>query len=520
MKCSLLLLVLVSAAAAQTASMTATEFQLDPLSLFLTFSGLDQSRQVVGYKIFSIESSYMLNGAGQLLTQSQDLTTELINDAKSPVGSSGMGSITVFLKKPLTGKTKYVVFAVLDDKSTVSTTIEPKAQIQVFDMRTANHELKMVSPIYLGLKTGDTVNLQRSRAFVDTQNGSAVLKPVSYVGSVSFVENDGVFVKLKKNLPAGETSSISASGLTTPAEGKIDLSGAPKNESDAYILAKASAVAAVHQAPVFALSGTVAPLHPAANARYVGAVRIDPSVTFDVGLRSTKTANSIVVPAFLSNVFLAGLSDKNPKNGDFRDVPVANPTGVLLAYGPRYETDRTFKRVNILGEIRTEIYFSQLSKSVDAIKAKASAKSPKYRDFLQGPIGGFQITPYIQVDAGAHVNNETVTNSKVHQSEIVPEHSIARFYGGLSSKFQYWRFQVAIDASAVDMLTHEHIGYTTTTGVAIRNLTGVHPHSKSDFSYFIDQAHHYGLSLTWENGRLAPNFEYLNTVNAGIKMIY
>lgn len=514
----LLLVLLLGDAAAESASMTATEFQLDPLSLLLTLSGLDPSRRIVEYKIFSIDSEYTLSGTGQLVNQSQDLTTELIDNRKPPV--TGMASVTLFLKKPLSGKATYVVFVVLDDKTTLSTRIDPKAQIKVFDMRTANHEIKIESPIYLGLKPGDTIKLQRSRAYVDAATESAVSKPVPYNGSVSFIENDGVFLKLDNTLPSGQVSSISAVGLSMPAEGKIDLSGAPKNETDAYIVAKASAVAAVHQAPVFTLTGSVAPFHPALKSIYLGAVRFDPSVNFDVGLRSTKTANSIVVPAFLSNVFIRGLPKAGFGGGDFRDKTVVSPTGLLLAYGPRYETDRTFKRVNLLGEVRTELYLSGLSRGVDALRARASAKSPKYRDFIEGPIAGFQITPYFQLDAGAHVNNETVSNSTAHQSEVIPEHSIVRVYGGISSKIQLGLFQVASDVSVIDLLTHEQVGYSTKQGVAIRRLTGVHPHSKTDFTLFVDKAHHFGLSLTWENGRSAPNFEYLNTANAGIKVIY
>ena len=62
------------------------------------------------------------------------------------------------------------------------------------------------------------------------------------------------------------------------------------------------------------------------------------------------------------------------------------------------------------------------------------------------------------------------------------------------------------------MFTLEIIGYTTTKGVGLQRLTGVHPHNKPDLSFFIDAAHHYSLDIAYENGRLAPNFEYLNTV--------
>jgi hypothetical protein len=162
----------------------------------------------------------------------------------------------------------------------------------------------------------------------------------------------------------------------------------------------------------------------------------------------------------------------------------------------------------------------RLSRSVEALQAGASAQSPRYRDSIHGPRGGFQFTPYVEFDAGAHANNEIVTNTTTHTTETVPEHSIARLYGGLFTKIQFWHFQLTSDLSIVDMLTNETIGFTTKQGVGLRKLIGVHPYNKPDLTLFLDAAHHYGLDITYENGRTAPNFEYLNTANLGIKIIY
>lgn len=518
MRIALAILLLCYAATtsyAQNTSITATQFQKDPTALFVTFTGIDPS-QVMSFRLYRVGETYTPDANGHLIVDGADVTSEYIDSAVAPI--VGMSSETIRLRKSL-GNSTYLLLALQKTGTYLNAKIQPKGTITVWDMRTASHELKISSPVYLNLQTGQKVVIERSRANVDFSTGTAQASPVKYDGTVSFVENDGVFVKLDRNLPAGQTSSLSLSGSTMPADGKIDLSGAPKNETDAYILAKASAVAAVHQAPVFTLSGNVAPFHPALNAVFWGPIRFDPSVVFDVGLRSTKTANSITVPAPFSRTLLFGLPD-GPLNADYRDQPHNDPFGMTLSFGPRYETDRTFRRVNLLGATRAEFYLPQLSHSVDALQARASAQSPKYRDFVNGPLGGFQFTPYIEVDAGAHVNNESVTNSTTHVSETVPEHSIARFYGGFLSKVQFWRFQLTCDSSLVDMFTHETIGFTTTKGVALRRLTGVHPHNKPDLTFFIDQAHHYGLDVTWENGRTAPNFEYLNTVNVGIKVIY
>ena len=130
------------------------------------------------------------------------------------------------------------------------------------------------------------------------------------------------------------------------------------------------------------------------------------------------------------------------------------------------------------------------------------------------------MTPYVELVGGAHVNQETVTNSTTMISETVPEHSILRLYGGIVTKAQFWRFRFSSETSAINMLDTETIGFTTKQGVALRAIKALQFHAKPDFTLFIDPAHHFGLDITYENGRSAPNFEYLNTVNAGVKVVY
>jgi hypothetical protein len=507
----LTLMLLSVASSAQKPSVAATEDQAHPLRLLLTLNNLDATA-IENVSLFTLDADFSVDASGKLVQSSQNVSKDFLVGAPEP----GMELAIQTLRKPLENKS-YVLVITTKTGTFVSTKIDPKGTIGVGDVTIANRQVKLSSPVSLGFNTGDALVLERSRAL--SNSGVPTSSPVLYPGTVAHVEADGVFVELSKTLPAGKTSNLALKNGRVPAEGKIQLDAAPANESDAYVLVKANAVAAVHQAPVFTLSGSVAPLHPAAKARYWGSVQFDPSVVFDVGLRSTKTANSITVPAAFKNYLLFGL----PKAGsgtDFRSRTSADPTGMLLSYGPRYETDRTFHRVNLLADVRAEGYLPFLSRSVQAIQASASAKNPKYRDSLEGPIGGFQVTPYIELMAGAHAKDETVTNTTTKISEVVPEHSILRIYGGLATKAQFWRFQVSSDMSVFNLFDQETIGYTTKTGVAFRVLKGTQFHAKPDFTLYLDPAHHFGLDVTYENGRAAPNFEYLNTVNAGIKVIY
>jgi hypothetical protein len=508
----LILLVLTGKLSAQNPSVSASEEQDRPLSLLLSLTGVDIS-QIRSAQLFTVEDGYAVDSSGQLIQSSKNVTAEFISGG--PV-DAGMALATLTLKKSLENNA-YVIVLALTSGQFASAKIDSKGTIAIGDKTIANRQVKISSPVYLGLQVGQPVVLERSRALAGSR--APVSKPILHPGTVASVDPDGVFVDLSKKLPAGQTSALSLKGGRIPAEGKIQLDSAPSNENDAFVLIKANAVAAVHQAPVFTLSGSVAPFHPAAEARYLGPIQFDPSVVFDVGLRSTKTANSIIVPAAFKNTFLFGLPDR-ATNNDFRSKTKLNPFGLSLAFGPRYETDRTFQRVNILGDARTELYLAQLSHSVQAVQARASAMNPKYRDFIEGPVGGFQLTPYIELVGGAHVNNETVTNTTAKVSETVPAHSILRFYGGTLTKAQFWRFQVSSETSVIYFFEPETIGYTTKQSVALRVVNGLQFHAKPDFTFYIDPAHHFGLDITYENGRWAPNFEYLNTVNIGIKVVY
>jgi hypothetical protein len=141
-------------------------------------------------------------------------------------------------------------------------------------------------------------------------------------------------------------------------------------------------------------------------------------------------------------------------------------------------------------------------------------------DFLEGPDFGFSFVPYLELDGGGHVNNETVKNSEPIASELVPRHGIFRVYTGGVAEVDYKRVTVKLDGAMIEMALPETIGFTTSSGVALRRVSGIQPHTKASIAFSFDQAKHYSWDVTYENGRSAPNFEYLNKVSSGIKVIY
>lgn len=332
-------------------------------------------------------------------------------------------------------------------------------------------------------------------------------------------------------------------GNPVAADGNFKLPEVPKSDDDAKITGKLSNVAAVHQKAVLELSGKFAPLHRYYD-RENRTVYFDPSLSVDVGLHSTKAANSVIFSGLFRDVLTrcSASSDANcdphpacVKSGTsktlatFSSWAATSPhclTQVRFAYGPRFETDRNFQRINTLGEVRFDFDFWRLlggiadKRSMILGDLKNNAKYRAKADLLEGPNWGFSLLPYLEFDGGGHANQETVTNKKTKTSLEVPRHGIFRIYAGGVAKIEYKRASLKIDSAMIEMATEEKIGVVTDTGVVLRQVRGIQPHSLASFDFGMDPARHYVFSLSYENGRSAPNFEYLNKFTSGIKLIY
>src|ERR1700675_158747 len=81
---------------AQSASITATQFQLDPTALFITFTGIDPLA-VASFRIYKIGDTYCPDGNGHIVVDSEEVTPEYIDSAVTPI--VGMSSETIRLKK-------------------------------------------------------------------------------------------------------------------------------------------------------------------------------------------------------------------------------------------------------------------------------------------------------------------------------------------------------------------------------------------------------------------------------------
>jgi len=345
----------------------------------------------------------------------------------------------------------------------------------------------------------------------------------------------------------GPSGLVDAWAKPVKGGGTLKLPDVPKADDDAKITGTLNMQAAVHQKAVFQLSGKFSPLSryyfsraSDRDHRSLYPDYWDPALSVDVGLRSTKSANSIIATGLFRHWIDAENCPAAKKSTgilvSYNRWLDANPdclSDVRLAIGPRSETDRDFKRFNLLGEIRFDFDFYRWKGAIAdqkkmilsdlkgcAIEKKDCAKMKAEADFLEGPDWGFSLVPYIQLDGGGHLNNETVTNSKTKSTETVPRHEIVRLYAGGVWEIDYKRTTWKLDGAMIEMAATETIGFTTTSGVALRRVSGIQPHAKASFDLSFDPAKHYSWNITYENGRSAPNFEYLSVFTSGIKVIY
>ena len=335
-----------------------------------------------------------------------------------------------------------------------------------------------------------------------------------------------------------------SSGAIVRADGKVELAPPPKKPEDRRLDASLATVAAAKQKAVFDLTSTIVPkrIYQVGDTYWIW----EPKLSVDVGLRSTKSNNAVVIaPLNFRNVFFEDVfalepkprpphlrtSDLKDKHGRresawdlWRTAPWYRLSDVELTIGPKAEFDRNFKRKNVLGGIRLDFNFHRwlatISKKREIIENDLNYGKPVASQMVFNY--GWKLVPFLAFDFGGHVNNETV--SKKGTSVFVPRHKIFRSYLGFVSTNEWNMFGVPtslnIEESWVYLAARETIGFTTDSGVQLRQLHGFHPRSKVTLDFAFDPSKHYTFTVGYENGRLAPNFEYLNKLTGGIRIAY
>ena len=136
------------------------------------------------------------------------------------------------------------------------------------------------------------------------------------------------------------------------------------------------------------------------------------------------------------------------------------------------------------------------------------------------PDNGWSITPYLQFDAGGHVTAQTISNSGKNPAAIIPTYNVARLYLGLVYAATSKLGSVNVDGAWFDLFNKETVPLVVSKVTYAKNMAGWQPHFKGTYSFAVDRTKHYLLSFSWEDGRSAPSFTYLNKATAGLQVVY
>jgi hypothetical protein len=345
-------------------------------------------------------------------------------------------------------------------------------------------------------------------------------------------ENGTYYLNIENDLTDGKNVEIKAAG-------KIKIAGLPAAPTAIPIDIKISTSIANGQKPYFDLTanfGLPEPWNPDGAGKWY----IEPKLTADIGLGQTKTKNSIILNVpFKRDLRLAGnengerIPELNFKNGEvakipnyygWRRTPWHRLTSVEFRIGPKIEADRRFARINTIGSVRFDFNFSRWQSSI-----------AERREYLNDDLGkeradqvflnrGFRLVPFLNFDFGRKITAEVVENKKKRLRLLIPQYTIARARFGFINLYEWYLgsfpMTLTIEENFQYLFKKEVVGTVTADGVDLRGIRGFHHQGRASIDVFLDRAKRYSFNVTYENGRTSPNFEYLNKVTTGFRLLY
>jgi hypothetical protein len=360
--------------------------------------------------------------------------------------------------------------------------------------------------------------------------------------------------KGKTNLLSINSGIIDQFNKPVKTEGSVEIPGLPKAPDKLNFELNLSSEAAVHQKPFFNLAGRYDAQNLISfNDCFISVQNLpcywQPQITADLGLGNTKSKNSITVDLpFRAIVYNEGLNEFTLNNEAFDDVNETNGEMPLLTYyswkhtdwhkgayylffGPKFEADRTFGRINALGSVRMDFRLHRLLGSLnqkrslllDSVLSGPSSTRITKQQVSQVEIKtGYSLVPTIGIDFGRKVTAEVIEKGNLRQ--VIPTNSIFRGFAGFKGTYELNYRWLPVSLSLEERLYYlgkeETIGKKTDTGIDIRRVKGFHHRSVLSFDLYLNQVRRYSFNITYENGRGAPDFEYLNKISGGFKVTY
>lgn len=344
-------------------------------------------------------------------------------------------------------------------------------------------------------------------------------------------ENGAYYLGIENGLTDG-------GGAPVKAAGKIKIAGLPAAPAAPPVDVKIATSASVAQKPFFDLVANLA-LRSPRNLDGAGKWYVEPKLSLDVGLGQTKTKNSIIFNfpfrrdfGLAGNEYAGKIADLNSEKGEvaklpnyygWQQTPWHRLTSIEFRTGPKIEADRRFARINLLGSIRFDFNFTRWRSSI-----------LERREYLTDDLGrdraeqvslktGFRLVPFLNFDFGRKLTAETVENRRKTARVVIPQAAIARAQFGFINLYEWsagaFPMTLTIEESLHYLFKTETIG-TSGDQINLRRLRGFQHQGRASLDLFLDRAKRYSFNVTYENGRAAPNFEYLNKVTTGFRLIY
>jgi len=296
-----------------------------------------------------------------------------------------------------------------------------------------------------------------------------------------------------------------------------------------------------------------------------------PVAKFDIGLGATKSKNAIVIDfpsvkdTWMTRRFSKGYCEKPLKQPTLKsqtrtpaplnsedapqltdgknhevDLPCYsewNSRNPLTLYsidfsaGPKVEMDRALARISLLGKVQFDFNFDRWQHSIS-----------NQRDFLELDLEsdlqfsnnghhkdviipfGYKITPRFGFELGRKLTGEVIKNKDESIRHNIDPFPIFRTYTGVTGVFEWNKFyrpiKLTINQDLFYFAYQENSGELSDGILTLRNIKGFHPYGKAVLDIGLDPAARINFSFSWENGRAAPDFEYLNTIKSGIRFVY
>jgi hypothetical protein len=365
---------------------------------------------------------------------------------------------------------------------------------------------KLIDGVKAQMASGDTLD-DRILDTITTGNG---LLEVGHVTVVLDNSLQGNFAPLE--LPAGLDGLLDIFGnkLSVDPKSKFKSQKAPATKDASQLYLNMNYAGGVGSKPAWVADFKAAPqLGPLEKG-----FQISPLVTTDIGhntISGITYTDTIDLGVSAARVFM-------PRSGVLQEI--------LFTPGVTYETDREFDRDNLLATTDFRFNFAHLYSPQSTRSLQQFAKDLKNNPSLTPdqepvPFWGYQLDFHLGTETGGSLTDTTVKATTGGRTQTLPAYSVARIVPQVHGLLQLG--PVSFDCTG----TERYLATTENTVVQLQNnhlllehVTGWKGYGALIATFKPDQTGHFALTLTYKNGFAPPKYQRVNTVQAGVLLIY